>query len=98
MAFAQMFEYTTSDPDEVRRIHEDWEQKTAGKRSARRGLLLKHRDDPNRYCEIVFFDSYDSAMENSDLPETQEYAKRFREAVDGEPTYTNFDILEDRSL
>lgn len=98
MAFAQLIEYTTSKPDEVQQIHEEWEQKSQGTRKARRVLLMKHRDDPNRFCELVFFDSYDSAMENSELPETQEYARRFRDALDGEASYINFDILEDRTL
>ena len=59
---------------------------------------MKHRDDPNRFCELVFFDSYESAMENSDLPETQNYAGKLNDAVDGEPSFMNFEILEDRAL
>ncbi len=47
---------------------------------------------------MVFFDSYEAAMENSELPETQEYAKKEQDLVDGDITYVNLDVVEDRKL
>ena len=35
------------------------------------------RSQPGRYFAIVFFDSYESAMENSSLPETQAAAEKY---------------------
>ncbi|MDI3329595.1 MAG: hypothetical protein QJR09_02525 [Micrococcus sp.] len=98
MAFIQLVEYTTSRPDEVDGIIAEWQQAGQGKRTARRALNTRHREDPNRYCQIVFFDSYESAMENSQLPETQEFARRMAELVDGEPTFRNLDVVEDIDL
>jgi len=40
-------------------------------RTVRRELLARDHSDPGRYFAIAFFDSYESAMENSDLPETR---------------------------
>lgn len=98
MAFIQLIEYETSKPDDVRRVTKEWEQATEGKRKANRIVVGKHHDEEKRYCEMVFFDSYDEAMENSELPETKEYAEKIKALFDGQPTYFNIDIIEDRQL
>ena len=36
-------------------------------------------------------------MENSNLPETQEFSARFDEFTDGPVTFQDFDIIEDNS-
>jgi hypothetical protein len=46
----------------------------------------------------VFFDSYESAMENSNLPVTQEFAQRMMALSDGPPSFFNLDVVEDRTL
>jgi hypothetical protein len=46
---------------------------------------------------MVFFDSYESAMVNSELPETQAIAKTFAELADTPPVFHDLDIVEDRS-
>lgn len=98
MAFIQIFEYETSKPEEVQRLNEEWERATEGKRNAGRLIQTRHHDDPDRHCTIVFFDSYEEAMENSNLPETQEYAAKLRELIDGEPTYFDLDVIQDSEL
>ena len=98
MAFAQLIEYTTTRPDEVADLLAEWERATEGKRTARRAVWMRLRDNPDRYCELVFFDSYESAMENSQLPETHEFATRMRELVDGEITFRDVDVVDEREL
>jgi hypothetical protein len=80
----------------IRRAGEDWERATEGKRTARRQLLARDRSDPGRYFMIVFFDSYESAMANSQLPETQAGADAFAALSDRAPTFYDLDILDDR--
>lgn len=98
MAFVQLMEYRTSKPEEVKRVTEEWESATRGTRTARRVVTLKHHDEPDRYCEMVFFDSYDAAMENSKLPQTQDFANQHQRLVDGDVDYTDLDVVEDREL
>ncbi|KUG61466.1 hypothetical protein AVL61_00625 [Kocuria rosea subsp. polaris] len=98
MAFVQLIEYTTSRPEEVAEVLAEWQQSSQGKRTARRVLSATDRNDPKRFVEIVFFDSYESAMENSQLPETQEYARKLTELMDGEPVFRDLDVVEDREL
>jgi hypothetical protein len=97
MGFVQIFAFKTSDLDGVRAIDEQWRQATEGKRTVRREVLAADRNQPGRYFAIVFFDSYESAMENSSLPETQAAAAKYMELSDGQPVFYDLDVIEDRA-
>jgi hypothetical protein len=97
MAFVQIIEFRTADIDGARQIDDQWWRATEGKRKVRRELLGRDRSDPSRCFAIVFFDSFESAMENSDLPETRESAEQYRKMCDGPPVFYDLDIVEDRS-
>jgi hypothetical protein len=98
MAFVQIIECTTSRPEELQRLADEWAQATEGRSRARRGVLTADRDHPGRYVDIVFFDSFEEAMANSQLPETQDFAARMRELLDGEPTFHNLDVIDERDF
>lgn len=98
MAFVQLIEFGTDDIEKMREVNDQWQSTTEGKRTARRQLVARDRDHPGRFCSMVFFDSYEEAMENSGLPETQAAAEKYQELADGPPTFHNLDILEERTL
>ena len=60
----------------------------------KRGVITVDRDQSNRYLVIAEFDSYEAAMENSNLPETEELADRMRELADGPATFHNLEVIE----
>jgi hypothetical protein len=95
MAFVQIIEFRTKDIDAARRIDEEWRRATENKRTARRELLARDHSDPDRCFGIVFFDSYESAMENSSLPETQAAAEQYRKIAEGPPVFYDLDVFED---
>lgn len=97
MAFIQIIEFRTSDIDRARQIDDEWWRATAGKRTVRRELLGRDRSDPGHWFAMVFFDSYESAMENSNLAETQEFAYQYMKMCDSPPVFYDLDIVEDRS-
>ena len=97
MAFMQIIEFRTSDVDAVRKVDDEWRRATEGKRTVRRELVARDRNDPERYFALVFFDSYESAMENSALPETQAVAEQYSKMSDGPPVFYDLDVLEDRA-
>jgi hypothetical protein len=99
MAFIQIIDYRTSQPDEVERLGKEWQAaaREAGS-TARRLVVVNDRDVPDRYLNIVFFDSYEEAMQNSDNPVTQEFSEKMGALVDGPPTFVNLDVLEDATL
>jgi hypothetical protein len=96
MGFVQIIEFSTSDIDGVRTADEEWRRATEGKRTVRRQIVAADRNQPGRYFAIVFFDSYESAMENSRLPETQAVAETYQALADAPPVFYDLDVLEDR--
>jgi hypothetical protein len=97
MAFVQIIEFRTSKIDEMRKIGDEWEAAAGTDRQARRRVLCADRDNPGRYFNVVFFDSYDSAMENSKLPVTQQFSQKMMALGDGQPVFHNLDVIDDHS-
>jgi len=96
MGFVQIIEYRTSKPAEMQVVADEWEKATEGKRKARRRVLCQDRDNPGRYFNVVFFDSYEQAMENSAFPETDALSKKMMGFADGPPTFYNLDVVDER--
>lgn len=96
MGFVQIIEFRTTRLDQIRALSDEWEKATTGKRTARRRVLAQDRDNPDRYFNIVFFDSYEEAMENSGLPETDSFSRRMMALGEGPPSFYNLDVIEDR--
>jgi hypothetical protein len=97
MAFVQLIEFRTSQPDEMLKVADEWERATEGKRKTGRRVVAEDRDDPGRHFIVVFFDSYEAAMENSSLPETEAFSKKIMSFAEGPPTFYNLDVVDDRS-
>jgi hypothetical protein len=97
MAFVQIIEFRTTRFDEGEKYVNAWREATEGKRTSRRSVVCRDRNDPNSYFDIVFFDSYEAAMENSNLPETQQLAEQLGALGDGPPTFHDLDVIVDES-
>ncbi len=94
--FIQVTEFFTSKLGDIMALDEGWRDTTEGKRTVRRSIVAQDRKEPNRYLLLAFFDSYDAAMENSRLPETQAFAKKYDDLVHGEVVFHDLDVLADR--
>ena len=97
MGFVQIIEFRTSKFDEMKAVGDEWEAAAGSDSKARRRVLCRDRDDADRYVNIVFFDSHDEAMQNSELPVTQEFSQKLMSLADGAPTFYNLDVVEDRT-
>lgn len=97
MPFIQIIETRTKNFDELQALSERFFAATEGKRTVQRSIVTRDRNDPERYLIVVFFDSYESAMENSNLPETAEFAEKQIALLEGPPTFHDLDIVEDRT-
>ena len=93
-SFVQIIEISTSRFDEIRALGDAMAARRGESGTAVRGMLCADRDRPNVYINVVEFDSYESAMANSNAPETTEFASQMTELCDGPPVYRNLDILE----
>jgi quinol monooxygenase YgiN len=94
--FVQIIEMHTKNVDQIMKLEDEWEKATEGKRTLRRSIVTRDRNDPDRYLVFAFFDDYDSAMVNSKLPETAEFGQKQTALLDGPMQFTDLDIVEDR--
>lgn len=92
--FVQIIEIQTSRIDEVEAVGNDIRQRLddGSSTSPRRGLFTEDRDRPGHYVNIVEFESYGAAMENSKRPEVAEFAGRLAELCDAPPRFYNLDV------
>ncbi|WP_190819397.1 DUF1059 domain-containing protein [Saccharopolyspora pogona] len=98
MNFVQLIEFKTGKEAELNKLIDDWEEATGGKRTAKRAVLARDHEYPGSYYEFVEFPSYDEAMRNSRLPETDEISRKMRALCDEEPTFHNLDVVRAESL
>lgn len=97
MAFVQIIEMRTKNFDELQALGEEFLEATEGKRTVRHSVLTRDRNDPERYVLVVFFDSYESAMDNSNLAETAVFAEKQMALLEGPPTFHDLDVIEERN-
>ena len=95
MKFVQTIAYTSSREDELRALSEEWNRQGTNSPGLVGVKVLKDRDHENTYLVVAEFDSYELAMENSARPETDEFARKMAELVDGPPTFTNYDVIDE---
>jgi len=96
MPFVQIIKFRSSRYDEMRALEQEWDAAARDRGTVRRVLNCQDRNDPGQYLTLAFFDSYESAMENSGDPATQELSQRMAALADGPPTFYDLDIVEDR--
>ena len=97
MEFVQIIECRTSKFDEILKLEQEWRRATEGKRTLLRSIVTRDRNDPNRYLILAFFDSYESAMANSNLPETGEFGAKQAQLAEAPMVFTDLDVVEDQS-
>lgn len=98
MTFVQLIDCRTSRFDEMNRLMDRWVEQTQGKRTATHTVVGKDLSDASHFVEIVEFPSYEEAMRNSNLPETERVFRELVALCDGMPTFTDLDVVRDEQL
>ncbi|MFF8030479.1 ester cyclase [Streptomyces sp. NPDC016626] len=98
MTFLQLIDCRTSRFDEMDRLMDQWVEQTKGKRTATHAVVGKDRSDASHVVEIVEFPSYEEAMRNSQLPETDRIFRQVVALCDEMPTFTDLDVTRDAQL
>lgn len=62
-----------------------------------RGYILRNQRDPNEYYHVIVFQSEEAARERERLPETQEFGRRMRDLIDGQPDFVDLELIEEFS-
>ncbi|MEU8541735.1 ester cyclase [Streptomyces sp. NPDC048717] len=98
MTFVQIIDCKTSRLDELNRLMDQWVEQTRGKRTATHSTVGQDRSDSAHVVEIVEFPSYDVAMRNSQLPETDRIFREMIALCDEMPSFTDLDVVRDEAL
>ena len=93
MPFIQVIEYTTSRWDEMQAVIADYRKNSEGKRTTDRSRVCIDRGRPNHYVMVVEFSSYEEAMENSNLPETEALAEALAALCDAPPVFHDLEVV-----
>ncbi|GAA0472622.1 ester cyclase [Streptomyces stramineus] len=98
MAFLQLVDCKTRRYEDMDRLMDSWLELTEGKRTATHSIVGRDRADGDHYVEIIEFPSYEAAMKNSGLPETNRVFEEMVALCDGTPTFTDLDVVRDEQL
>jgi quinol monooxygenase YgiN len=98
MSFVQIIEFKTSQLDAMLELDKKWRDATEGKRTATVATMTRDRDRPDTYLWLIEFPSYEAAMQNDQLPETQAIAQEMMKVSVGEPVFRNLDVVQQRKL
>lgn len=93
MSFIQIEDLHTDHITEISDLGDQWRRDTAGRRTLLSDRVYVDRNDPTHYVAVNEFASYESAMVNSALPETDAIAASFAALVTGEVTYLDLDLV-----
>ena len=98
MTFMQVIDCRTRRTDELNRLMDNWVEATQGKRTATHSVLGRDRADSTHVVEIVEFPSHEAAERNSHLPETNRIFREMLDLCEGEPSFTDLDVMRDEQL
>ncbi|MEV6207758.1 ester cyclase [Kitasatospora sp. NPDC051914] len=98
MTFVQLIECRTDKVDDLNRLMDNWIEQSKGRRTATHSMVGADRADARHVVEIVEFPSYEEAMRNSQLPETDRIFHEMVALCDEPPTFTDLDIVRDEQL
>ncbi|WP_395295921.1 ester cyclase [Kitasatospora hibisci] len=95
MTFVQIIDCKTDRLDDLNRLMDTWAEQTRGRRTAGHAVVATDRADTKHVVEIVEFPSYEEAMRNSNLPETDRIFREMVALCEEPPTFTDLDVVRD---
>uniref|UniRef100_A0AAU2JUL4 Ester cyclase n=1 Tax=Streptomyces sp. NBC_00049 TaxID=2903617 RepID=A0AAU2JUL4_9ACTN len=98
MTFVQVIDYETTRFDEMNALIDRWAEQSSGRRTATHTMIGQDREARNHYVDMVEFASYEEAMKNSHLPETDRMFQEMVALCEGMPKFMNLDVVRDEHL
>ncbi|MEU9002504.1 ester cyclase [Streptomyces sp. NPDC048551] len=98
MTFVQVIDYETTRFEEMNALIDRYAEQTSGRRTVTHTMIGRDRDARTHYVDLVEFPSYEEAMRNSHLPETDRMFQEMVALCEGMPTFMNLDVVRDEYL
>ena len=96
-AFAQIIEFRTSNLETTQQAANRLGRRHRRQAHGTAAYLAPGPQERQRYLNVVFSGSCESAAQNSSLPETQRLSQEMMSFTHGAPTFYHLDIIQDRS-
>jgi len=93
MHFMQIIEISTDRIDDLTRLEDEWRVAGRGRRTGIADWLCADRSRAERYFSVNLFPSYDAAVANGALPETDALAAQAMQI--GAATFHDCDVVQD---
>ncbi|WP_020524092.1 hypothetical protein [Catelliglobosispora koreensis] len=97
MAFIQIIEYQTDQPDAVQELAAKMRSESAAAGTTPRFTTLvrgKDRDKANSYVTIVEFPSFEDAEASNNDPQVQAFAAEMEKLSTAPPRFINLDVVD----
>lgn len=97
MAFIQIIEYQTDQPEAVQALSDKMRSESGAAGTAPRFTTLvraKDRDKDNSYVTIVEFPTYADAEASNNDPQVQAFAAAMQELATAPPRFLNLDVVD----
>lgn len=98
MTFVQVIDYETTRFDEMNALIDRWAEQASGRRTVTHTMIGRDRDSKTHYVDLVEFPSYEEAMRNSHLPETDRMFQEMVALCEGMPKFMNLEVVRDEYL
>jgi quinol monooxygenase YgiN len=98
MSFVQVIEFDTKQEADVQRLMDEWRDSVGEQTTVTHTTLARDHNRPGHYVTIVEFPSYDEAMRNSRMPQTEEMFHRMQSLCEGSPRFIDLDVIRDEDL
>ena len=97
MTFIQTIAFSSGRIEDMQAMMDEWGESQRALGDQVPGFLgtklLKDRERENAFMVVAEFESYELAMQNSERPETDAFAKRMADLTDGPPLFGNYDVI-----
>jgi len=92
VSYVQIIEFVTREPEQMKALSDKYLVDSEGKNKVKRSMIYHDRSESRRYLAIVEFENREDAMENDNLPETEDFAEALAELSEVPLSYRTLEL------
>jgi hypothetical protein len=92
VSYVQIIEFVTREPEAMKALSDKYLEDSKGRNKVKRSMIYHDRAEPRRYVAVVEFENREDAMENDNLPETEDFAEGLGELSEVPVSYRTLEL------
>jgi len=92
VSYVQIIEFVTREPEQMKALSDKYLVDSEGKNKVKRSMIYHDRAESRRYLAVVEFENREDAMENDNLPETEDFAEALAELSEVPLSYRTLEL------